>query len=326
MRRLRGTDRRAVALGAAVLGGGIALLLRENMRARRLERAISRRLRLGADGIIVGAQPETLRGSDTHAVLVLHGFGDTPQSVRELAHSLHAHGWSVEVPLLPGHGRTLAEFGIARSHDWIGHTRDQVARLCRSYKHVSLVGLSMGAALCAIVAAERDDLDALVMLSPYLSMPTYVRRLAPLLRVSGKLAPFRASTGRTPSIYDPAAESESLGFGVISGHLLAELHDVTSIAREAMPHVAVPTLYMAARNDSRVPVNDTLRNWRHLQTTDREFRLLEQSGHIMTVDYEKQIVFAETARWLSAHAGLPQAGVPQAGVPQAGLPPSGLPG
>ena len=305
MRRSRGTDPLAVALGAAVLGAGAALLVRDNLRARRLARAIAERLPLGADGIIVGAQPESLLASRTHAVLVLHGFGDTPQSVRELAHSLHARGWSVEVPLLPGHGRTLAEFGMARSHDWIGHTRDQVARLRRTYQHVSLVGLSVGAALCAIVAAERDDLDALVMLSPYLSMPEYVRRLAPLLRVSGKLAPFRQSTGRTPSIHDPEAAAQSLGFGAISGHLLAELHDVTSIAREAMSHVSVPTLYMAARNDSRVPVDDTLRNWRDLQTNDREFRLLERSGHIMTADVEKQTVFDETARWLSEHAGSP---------------------
>lgn len=306
MPRSRGTDTLAVALAAAVVGGGAALLLRENVRARTLERAIARRLPLGTDGIIAGAQPETLQASSTHAVMVLHGFGDTPQSVRELAHSLHSRGWTVEVPLLPGHGRTLAEFGMAGSHDWIGYTRDQVARLRRTHDHVSLVGLSMGAALCAIVAAERDDLDALVMLSPYLSMPAYVRRLAPLLRVSGKLAPFRASAGRTRSIHDPVAGAQSLGFGAISGHLLAELHDVTSIALDSIPHVSVPTLYMAARNDSRVPVNDTLRNWRQLQTNDREFRLLEHSGHIMTVDHEKHIVFAETARWLSEHAGLPQ--------------------
>ncbi len=305
MSRSRATESLAVTLGAAALAGAAALLLRENVRARALQRAVARRLTLGADGIIEGAQPESLHASPTHAVMVLHGFGDTPQSVRELAHVLHAQGWSVEVPLLPGHGRSLAEFGIARSHDWIGYTRDQVARLRRTYDHVSLVGLSMGAALCAIVSAERDDLDALVMLSPYLSMPSYVRQLAPLLRVSGRLAPFRASTGRTVSIRDPVAGSQSLGFGVISGHLLAELHDVTAIALEAIPHVAVPTLYMAARNDGRVPVADTLRNWRQLQTNDREFRLLERSGHIMTVDYEKEIVFDETARWLLAHAGAP---------------------
>jgi esterase/lipase len=96
-----------------------------------------------------------------------------------------------------------------------------------------------------------------------------------------------------------------LGIGVISGHLLDELQDVTLIARESVPDILVPTLYMAARNDSRVPLDDTLRNWRQLQSRDRRFRLLERSGHIMTVDYEKDIVFQETADWLAKHAGDP---------------------
>jgi carboxylesterase len=180
-----------------------------------------------------------------------------------------------------------------------------VARLRRTHEHVSLVGLSMGAALCAIVAAEHDDLDALVMLSPYLSMPAYVRGLSPLLRLSGRLAPFRRSTGRTMSILDPEAREASRGIGVVSGTLLAELHEVVEIARDAIPHVTTPTLYMAARNDSRVPLDDSLRNWQRLETDQREFRLLEQSGHIMTVDYEKQRVFDETAHWLATHAGDP---------------------
>ncbi len=309
MRRSRATDGVVVSIVASLAAALTALVVRENVRARRLQREVERRLPLGPHRIVVGAEPETLYGSDTHAVLVLHGFGDTPQSVRELAHALHRVGYTVELPLLPGHGRTLAEFGAASAHDWIGYARDQVARLRRRYAHVSLVGLSMGAALCAIVAGERDDLDALVMLSPYLSMPASVHRWSRLLRISGPLAPFRRSTARTPSIRDPSAQPASRGFGVVSGKLLAELHDVTVLASEAMPDIRVPTLYMAARHDSRVPVDDTLGHWRELATDDRAFRLLEHSGHIMTVDFEKATVFAETAEWLATHSGLPVDGV-----------------
>jgi carboxylesterase len=107
------------------------------------------------------------------------------------------------------------------------------------------------------------------------------------------------------SILDPEAREASRGIGVVSGTLLAELHEVVEIARDAIPHVTTPTLYMAARNDSRVPLDDSLRNWQRLETDQREFRLLEQSGHIMTVDYEKQRVFDETAHWLATHAGDP---------------------
>jgi carboxylesterase len=256
--------------------------------------------------VVVGAEPETLLASRTHAVLVLHGFGDTPQSVRELGHHLHRAGFTVELPLLPGHGRTLTEFGLARAHDWIGFVRDQVARLRRQYAHVSVVGLSMGAALSAIVAAERDDLDALVLLSPYLCMPDRVRRLAPLLRVSGPLAPFRRSTVKVPSILDPVARAKGLGFGVVSGRLLAELHAVTEIAQEALPDLTVPTLYVAARQDNRVPAVAAARNWLRVGAEVRALRWLEASGHISTVDYEKATVFREALAWLISHSGDPR--------------------
>lgn len=298
MRRSRGTEQLTVPIVASVAIGIVGMLWRDRARARRLERDISVRLPRGPDGIVIGAEPETLLGSPTHAVLVVHGFGDTPQSVRELAHYLHARGFTVEVPLLPGHGRSLTEFGLARSHDWIGNIRDQVARLRRTYAHVSLVGLSMGAALCAIVAAERDDLDALVMLSPYLNMPAHVRRISRLLKISGPLAPFRKSAGRTASILNPAAQPASRGIGAVSGRLLAELHDVTVVAQEALPYIETPTLYLASRQDSRVPQDDARAGWQAIRAPERSFRWMEHSGHIMTVDYEKQIVFRDVASWL----------------------------
>lgn len=306
MPRFRATDRSrrsrrggVLLLGSALATGVLALLARARWRARRLEAAVHDGLRLGRDGIVVGAEPETLLASRTHAVLVVHGFGDTPQSVRALGHALHAAGYTVELPLLPGHGRTLAEFGLARAHDWIGYVRDQVARLCRQYPHVSLVGLSMGAALCAIAAAERDDLDALVLLSPYLSMPDRIRRLAPLLRVSGPLSPFRRSTVHVPSILDPVARAAGLGYGVVSGRLLAELHEVTEVAQEALPALRLPTRLLAARHDNRVPVTAAVRHWHQLGAPVRDFQWMEHSGHIMTVDYEHKAVQAHVLDWLS---------------------------
>jgi carboxylesterase len=290
--------RGVLLLGSALATGLLALLARERVQARRLEAAVHDRLRLGRDGIVVGAEPETLLASRTHAVLVVHGFGDTPQSVRALGHHLHAAGYTVELPLLPGHGRTLAEFGQSRAHDWIGFVRDQTARLARQYAHVSLVGLSMGAALCAIAAAERDDVDALVLLSPYLCMPDRIRRLAPLLRVAGPLSPFRRSTVRVPSILDPVARAAGLGYGVVSGRLLAELHAVTEVAQEALPSLRAPTLYVAARHDNRVPVTAAVRNWHRVGAPVRDFRWMEHSGHIMTVDYEREAVREAVQEWL----------------------------
>ena len=65
--------------------------------------------------------------STGRAVLLLHGFGDTPQTLHYVADALHAAGYTVRAPLLPGHGRTLAAFGATRAKQWISAARDAYA-------------------------------------------------------------------------------------------------------------------------------------------------------------------------------------------------------
>lgn len=297
---VRGRDRGSVgglAVGAAA-ATVTALLTRDYLRARALEREVARARPLGPSGAIVGAEPELLRGSPDHVLLLVHGFGDTPQSMRAMAHALHAQGWTVALPALPGHGRSLAEFGAARAAQWIDFIHGHVSTLRHQFKHVALVGQSMGAALCTIAAASEPRLDAMVLLSPYLSMPAAVRRISRVLRVAGPLAPFRRSAYGSPSILDPEAAERALGFGVVSGRLLAELHAITVLAQDALPHVRVPTLYIASRHDNRVPAEAALRNWQRLGAPIRTLRWLERSGHIISVDVERDEVLRQTKDWL----------------------------
>jgi hypothetical protein len=66
--------------------GGIAL---RSVVARRAERAYAVRRPAGADGVVPGAEGFTLQGDAGRALLMLHGSGDTPQTLRYLAERLH---------------------------------------------------------------------------------------------------------------------------------------------------------------------------------------------------------------------------------------------
>ena len=56
--------------------------------------------------IIPGCEPWSAEGGP-HGVLVLHGFTGNPQSMRGLAEAFAAAGFTVELPLLPGHGTSV---------------------------------------------------------------------------------------------------------------------------------------------------------------------------------------------------------------------------
>jgi hypothetical protein len=102
-------ERRRRSIGAALLSAlaglaatGAAIGVARWWYPRAIERASNSWLPVGPDGIIRGAEPIAL-GSGGRGVLILHGFGDTPQSVSSLALELRAHGYTVRAPLLAGH-------------------------------------------------------------------------------------------------------------------------------------------------------------------------------------------------------------------------------
>ena len=285
-------------LSALALGAGLALWRRRHARAH--ERRCATKLPLGPGGIVRGAEPIALRAGSARGVLLLHGFGDTPQTLRYLAEHLHRAGYTAHVPLLPGHGRTLQEFARTRAEDWVRAAREELEVLRARADDVALVGLSMGGALAARLAAESDDLRALVLIAPYLGMPATLRRLARVHPAWGLVTPYVGARGDR-SIRDPAEAVRGLAYGACTPRLVYELSRVVAHAERSLPRVAVPTLVVQSREDNRVAPAIAERAFQRLGTADKRLVWVEGAGHIVTVDYGRERVFAEVERWIGAH-------------------------
>jgi carboxylesterase len=268
---------------------------------RRAEAAVAVRLTIQANGMVAGASPIDLPRDGTRAVLMLHGFGDTPQTLHYLATYMHAQGWSVRVPLLPGHGRTLDRFAASRATEWVTAARGELASLSARYATVSIIGQSMGGALATILAAESSHVRAIVLLAPYLSMPTRLRRAANVHRLLGVILPYLRGGGER-SIRDPAEQSRNLAYGYTTPRLVSELARVVALGRAAAPAVAVPTLVIQSRQDNRIPPDAAERAFALFTAAERRLLWTEGNGHVISVDYGRDAVFAATADWLAAHA------------------------
>src|SRR5712671_469714 len=125
--------------------------------------------------VIKGAETIDMQEEGSHGVLLLHGFGDTPQTLSVLARRLHKAGYGVFVPLLPGHGRTMYAFTRSRADEWIDAARHSLLEMRGRYDGVSVVGLSMGGAIAVILAEEFTDISSLVLIATYLGMPLALR-------------------------------------------------------------------------------------------------------------------------------------------------------
>jgi carboxylesterase len=275
----------AAALVVGVIVWGAAILQR-----RRFDRMVGGRFSLGPLGIILGAEPLAFEADGAQlGVVLLHGFGDTPQTVASLARALRDRGYDVSAPLLPGHGRTLAKFAKSTGSEWLVEARRAHAAMRARHTRVALVGLSLGGALAASVAADDPELAALVLLAPYLDTPTWLRALTKVAPAIGAVMPYVGGDG-AQSIHDPAARAEALAYGATTPQLVRELVRSADAARAALSRVKAPTLYVQSKEDNRITPEVAARAFASIGATTKRLEMLSGCGHVLTVDYCREKV------------------------------------
>ncbi|HEY9228313.1 MAG TPA: alpha/beta fold hydrolase [Gemmatimonadaceae bacterium] len=264
---------------------------------RALEAVTVARRRLGPNGIVVGGEGFVLERPQAPAVLLIHGGGDTPQTLRYLADALHARGFHVSAPLLPGHGRSIRDFRYVTADALSAAVSEEYARLRASHAWVAVVGLSMGGALAVQLAAECEDLPALGLLAPYLAMPPRIERAAKLSAFWGPIIPIvRSSDGK--SVLDQLENEKNLAYGVFTAAALRALYETMRRAVALLPRVTAPTLMIQSREDNRISVADGERAFALLGARSKHLEWVTGASHVITVDFGRDAIIARLAAFL----------------------------
>jgi uncharacterized protein len=112
--------------------------------------------------------------SSHKTALVLHGYADAKVGALAWAPIFHQLGYNLLLPDLRAHGESAGKIttgGYQERHDIDQVINELRARYPTESRHLILFGASLGAAVAAALAADRDDIDAVILDSPYIDFP-----------------------------------------------------------------------------------------------------------------------------------------------------------
>jgi carboxylesterase len=216
--------------------------------------------------------------SGPNGVLLLHGFTGSPASMRPLAEAFANAGFSVEVPVLPGHGSTVAELSEARFEHWAQAAEAEYLALEAKSERVLVAGLSMGGLLGCLLAQEHAALAGLILINPYIEPPSasFIALLEQALASGALSVPSIGSDIARPGVvsggYDETPIAPLLSLSSAVGEVASRLSEVTC-----------PTLLFSSRIDHVVPPSSgDFLEAKVAGPLERVY--LEHSYHVATLD------------------------------------------
>ena len=241
--------------------------------------------------ILTGAEPFKHDGSDI-GVLLCHGFTGTPQSLRPWGEYLAERGYTVHVPLLPGHGTTWQDMNSTRWQDWYACVDGAFRELHETCERVVVGGLSMGGALSLQLAQEHGPrISGLVLVNPAVKFDDPRTRLLPVLK---------HLVGSLEAIGNDVKKEDVTELAYTRTPLKAahsQLVAWQSVIRD-LPEVTQPVLLLRSPQDHVVPASSSALILSRISSRDVTEILLEDSYHVATIDNDAPRIFDESAKFV----------------------------
>lgn len=228
--------------------------------------------------------------------LLIHGGTGSPLEMRPMGEYLATKGLTVLGVRLAGHGTTPEDLARTGWQDLVASVEEGLCQLQEQCECVFMAGLSMGGLLALYLAARHLIAGAIVMAAPaYLS--DWRLRWLPIIKhfikwyySSGELDLTDPEAGQRLFFY----RRVPLVFGEQVSRLLQEV-------RNSLSRVKVPVLIMQGRCDRTIPADSAQILFDSLGTSDKEIVWWPNSGHAITVDSEREAVWAYAYTFIAAH-------------------------
>lgn len=244
--------------------------------------------------ILRGGQPFFFPGGK-HGVLLVHGFTATPAEMSLLGRFLHAKGYTVLGIRLAGHGTSPEDMMRMDQDDWYNSAVDGYTILSSCCEEVSVIGQSMGGLLSLRLAANAgSDISRVGVLAS----PIFIHEDRKLYRLPPREMCGKRCQHKKRREIANVPEECNISYGEMPLVSVHELLDLIELVKKELPRVKCPLLVIQSSNDHTVRTNSAEYIYRNAGSTQKELVWLEKSGHLLSIDCERDTVFAKVAEFL----------------------------
>jgi carboxylesterase len=277
-------------------------------------------------------------GGGEHAVLLIHGLSGSPFEVMYLAKKLNKAGFTVRVPLLPGHGESVGTLSSKKWQGWSAEVSAHFEDLSGKYKSVSVAGLCMGAVLALYLAAEKGErVKSLSAMATTLffdgwALPWY-KFLMPLATHTplrhfmyfGEREPYGIKNERLRERVASAMKDDSSGIAYSKMPMtsIREMQKLIAATKARLHEIKAPTLILHAEEDDVASMKNADYLECHMGAANIKRINLHDSYHLITIDNERDTVASETAAFFVQQSFLAATAAERNQAPQRGMPETG---
>ncbi len=237
--------------------------------------------------IVKNAEPFYFPGNSTGCLLI-HGFTGAPTEMRSLGEYLADQGYSVLGLRLAGHGTQIEDMNRMTWGDWSNSVLDGWHLLQPLTDRIIIIGLSMGGVLALYHASFLPAAGVVSLSTPFQIEPSLKLTFLPWL---SRIMPY-AKKGK-PDWQDPDAVESHFSYARYPTKAILQFNNLLEVMRKSLPKVTIPTLLIHAIKDAGVIPENMDLIYKNLGTAqeDKKKIWLENSGHVVTRDMEKELEF-----------------------------------
>ncbi|MBA4537075.1 carboxylesterase [Bacillus aquiflavi] len=239
---------------------------------------------------LVPPKPFTFK-SGTRAVLLLHGFTGNTADIRMLARYLEKKGYTCHAPLYKGHGVPPEELVHTEPKDWWNDVLNGYEFLKNNgYDEIAVVGLSLGGVFSLKLGYTVPVKGIIPMCAP-MYIKSEQTMYEGILYYARK---YKQSEGKSAE----QIEREMLEFQKRPMTTLKALQELISDVRNHVELVYAPTFVVQARHDHIINPNSANIIYHEVQSDVKEIKWYEESGHVITLDKERDQLHKDVFRFL----------------------------